>query len=300
MQISTSTFFRRQGENITDLKTQTAVLEEQIATGKQVTKPSDNPVTFSAISVLKAREARIQQYQNTAQSLTQRLSTEDSVLSQATNIMTRIQELTIQAGNDTYSPADRRAVGAEVQNLQDELVSLANTKTADGNYLFAGYLADQEPFKTKGGQTNYHGDTGRLSLTIGENTEMEVSSSGQEVFMAVKTGAGTSKSVFEIVKTITDALNAGKSPTGGLVDLQNAADHINGYHAITGARQSRINATEESLAADILATKSRLSALEDTDIEKAITEMKQKMTSLDAAQSSFVRISNLSLFNYLK
>jgi len=118
--------------------------------------------------------------------------------------------------------------------------------------------------------------------------------------MAVRTGGNTAKSIFEIVQTIANKLNAGESPSGSLTDLTSAADHINGFHAITGARLARINSTTESIQSDMLATKTRLSSLEDTDVEKAITDLKQKMTSLDAAQSSFVRISNLSLFNYLK
>ena len=300
MQISTSTFFRQQGENIVDLKTAAANLEEQIATGKKVTKPSDDPVSFSSISILKSRQARLEQYDKTSQDLTQRFSTEDSVLTQVNNILTRVQELTVQASNDTYSASDRKAISAEVQNLNDELVSLANTKTTDGSYLFAGYQANQQPFSTASGLTTYHGDTGRLSLTIADNTEMEVSSSGHEVFMAVKTGQTATKSVFEIVQSITDKLKNGENPSAGLSDMEAAQDHINGYHAITGARMSRINSAVEALNTDKLATKSRLSALEDTDVEKAITDLKQRMTSLDAAQSSFVRISNLSLFNYLK
>jgi flagellar hook-associated protein 3 FlgL len=300
MQISTNTFFRQQSENIVDLKTDAANLEEKIATGKQVTKPSDDPVSFSTISILKSRKARLEQYQKTSQDLSQRLSTEDSVLTQVNNILTRVQELTVQASNDTYSASNRKAIAVEVQNLNAELVSLANTKNTDGSYLFSGYLGDQQPFTTASNLTTYHGDTGRLSLTIADDTEMEVSSSGHEVFMAVKTGPSTTKSVFEIVQTITNKLKDGINPSDGLTDLQAVQDHINGYHAITGARMSRINSAVEAMNTDMLATKSRLSALEDTDIEKAITDLKQKMTSLDAAQSSFVRISNLSLFNYLK
>jgi flagellar hook-associated protein 3 FlgL len=300
MQISTSTFFRQQSENITDLKTQTAQLEERIATGKKVTKPSDDPVAFSAVSILKARQARLEQYDKTAQSLTQRLSTEDSVLTQVTNILTRVKELTVQASNDTYSTADRKAIAAEVTSLNSELVSLANTKTGDGSYLFSGYLANQQPFSTTNGLTTYHGDTGRLSLTVADDTVMEVSSSGHEVFMAVKTGGNSAKSVFEIVQTITNKLNSGETPSASLTDLQSASDHINGFHAINGARLARVNSTTDTLTSDMLATRSRLSSLEDTDIEKAITELKQKMTSLEAAQSSFVRASELSLFNYLK
>ncbi len=300
MQISTTTFFRQQSDNITDLKTQTAQLEEKIATGKQISKPSDDPVAFSAISLLKARKARLEQYEKTAQNLSQRFSSEDSVLTQVTNILTRVNELTIQASNDTYSSSDRKAIAAEVTNLNSELVSLANTKSADGSYLFAGYLANQKPFSTNNELTTYHGDTGRLSLTIADDSEMEVSSSGHEVFMAVKTSGNAAKSVFEIVQTITKKLNEGDSPSESLQDLQFAADHVNAFHAISGARMARVNSTTEQLNADMLATKSRLSSLEDTDIEGAITELKQKMTSLEAAQSSFVRVSELSLFNYLK
>jgi hypothetical protein len=55
MQVSTSTFFRRQTDTMSDLKTESAQLQQKIATGKKLALPSDEPVAFSEVSVLKSR-----------------------------------------------------------------------------------------------------------------------------------------------------------------------------------------------------------------------------------------------------
>lgn len=301
MQVSTSTFFRRQTETMSDLKTESAELQQQISTGKKIAVPSDEPVSFSEVSVLKSRLARLDQYTRTVDSIRQRISDEEATLSQISTVIIRIQELVIQGSTDSNSADDRKAIGKEVSGLMESLIAFANTKDFEGGALFGGYLVEGEAFTRKSdGTVIYNGDTARSERTINDDTQMEVTSSGSEVFMSVRTDNGDIKSLFEIVKGAADALEAGKSPVQAGGGLKNALDHITGYQAISGARLSRLDTQTEILDDLTLAAKSRLSILEDVNVEEAITELRKVLMNIDAAQASFVKIADLSLFNYLK
>lgn len=301
MQISTNAYFRNQTENLQDLKTQTVKLQEQISTGKQVNLASDDPVAFSDLAMLKARGARLHQYGRNIDVARQRLSLEEASLSQATNILTRLHELSIQGANDTLTAADRKLMSNEVQGLSKSLVALANTQDANGLPIFGGFQSAQ-PFQqaTPDGPVFYKGDAYEVEQVVGDHEKVTVGFSGHEVFDRVPMGSGPSKSVFDIVKSMGDALARGDSPATGKDEINAALDHITGQLALVGSRTAILDSAQEKLDSAKTATTAQISILEDTDMEKAISQLKQKLMVLDAAQASFVKIADLSLFNYLK
>jgi flagellar hook-associated protein 3 FlgL len=301
MQISTNAYFRSQTENIQDLKTQTIKLQETISTGKQVNIASDDPVAFSDLAMLKARGSRLQQYGRNIDVARQRLSLEESSLSQATNILTRLHELSIQGSNDTLNASDRKLMANEVKGLSKSLMGLANTLDANGLPIFGGFQSGL-PFQqsTTDGPVFYKGDAYEVEQAVGDHERVTVGFSGHEVFDRVPMGSGPSKSVFDIVKSMGDALANGDSPSTGKDEINAALDHITGQLALVGSRTAILDSAQEKLDSAKTATTAQISLLEDTDMEKAISELKQKLTTLDAAQASFVKIAELSLFNYLK
>lgn len=301
MQISTNAYFRSQTDNIQELKTQTVKLQEQIATGKQVNLASDDPVAFSDLAMLKARDARLHQYGRNIDNARQRLALEETSLSQSTNILTRLHELAIQGANDTLTAADRKLMANEVKGLAKSLLGLANTQDANGLPIFGGFQSDL-PFQqtTEDGHVFYKGDSYEVEQVVGDHERVTVGFSGHNVFGRVPVGSGPSKSVFEIVKALGDALANGESPATGKDYINAALDHITGQLALVGSRTAILDSAQEKLDAAKTATTSQISILEDTNMEKAISELRQKLTTLDAAQASFVKIADLSLFNYLK
>lgn len=300
MQISTTAFFRQNTENLQELKTQTVKLQEEISTGKKVNIASDDPVAFSDLALLKARDSRLHQYSRNIDIARQRLSLEESSLNQATNIITRLHELSIQGSNDTLSSADRKLMSTEVKGLQDSLYTLANTQDANGQPVFGGYQSGTAFEKTVDGAVVYKGDAYESEQAVGDHEKIVVGLSGHEVFDRVPMSGAQSKSVFEIVKAMGDALANGDSPATGKDEIAAALEHITGQLALVGSRTAILDSAQQKLESTKTTTTSQISILEDTDMEKAISELTQKMTSLNAAQSSFVKISELSLFNYLK
>lgn len=300
MQISTNAFFRQNTDNIQDLKTQTVKLQEQISTGTKVNVASDDPVAFSNLALLKARDSRLQQYGRNIDIARQSLSLEESTLTQATNILTRLHELAIQGSNDTYNAADRKLMANEVRGLSDSLFDLANTVDANGKSIFGGFHSGLPFEKASDGTVIYKGDSYETTQNVGDHETITTGFSGHSVFDTVPMGSGPSKSVFQIVQALGDALANGKSPATPSDDLSAALDHITGQMAMVGSRTAVLDAAQTKLDSIKTATTSQLSILQDTDMEKAISELTQRMTNLSAAQASFVKIADLSLFNYLK
>ena len=300
MQISTTAFFRQNTETLQELKTQTVKLQEEIATGKKINVASDDPVAFSNLALLKARDSRLQQYGRNIDIARQRLSLEEGSLTQGTNILTRLHELSIEGSNDTYSAADRKMMATEVKGLSDSLYDLANTLDANGQSIFSGFQSGGAFEKTVDGAVIYKGDSYETQQSVGDHEKIVVGLSGHEVFDRVPISGAQSKSVFEIVKAMGDALANGDSPSTTKDELAAALEHITGQLAMVGSRTAILDSAQQKLESTKTATTSQISILEDTNMEKAISELTQKMTNLSAAQASFVKIADLSLFNYLK
>jgi flagellar hook-associated protein 3 FlgL len=130
MQISTNAYFRSQTENIQDLKTQTVKLQEQIATGKQLNIASDDPVAFSDLAMLKARDARLQQYGRNIDVARQKLTLEETALSQSSALELLLIMMMVARCNTAYLPnADDACLvhrAAQLPTVSYEMVEQRN------------------------------------------------------------------------------------------------------------------------------------------------------------------------------
>lgn len=302
MQISTGQFFKSQTENLMDLKTGVAKLQQQIATGKQMEVPSDNPVAFSDAARLKHQLGKLDQYGRNMTNLMQRMKMEESTLSDATNILTRIQELSIQGANDTLSPENRKTIAGEISQLREALLQLANVKDSADQSIFGGFSGTTVPFvQDEQGNITFVGDTNVQSVEIADGVETKASGNGFEIFMQVQVpGQSGVKSVFQLIQDTVDQLNLGKTCSPQMGGITASLDQVNNAQMLAGTRMSKITRQQDALISAQTQTKAMLSLVQDTDIEKVVTELKQKMLSLEASQASFVKISDLSLFNYLR
>ena len=203
MRLSTLQIFQQGIDAILSQQANIARTEQQLATGRRVLSPSDDPV--AALQVLDISEdlQRIEQYQRNANLAEGQLALEDSTLDNVGNLIQRVRELVVQANNASQSPDTRASIATEIEGRITELRALANTRDANGEYIFAGYQADTEPFTIQGGATVYNGDSGQRFLQLGASTQVAVRDSGAKIFMQVASGNGT----------YSIAANAGNSGT---------------------------------------------------------------------------------------
>ena len=159
MKVSTGYFFDRALSQMTTTQNSLAQSQAQLSTGKKIIQVSDAPDQATAIQRLKSVIARQDSYENAIRTAQNRLNAEETALEATSTILTRLKELSIQGLNDTYGPKDREIIALEMQCLQEDLLSYANTQDVNGAYLFSGSRVFTPPFAMNSqGEITYQGD----------------------------------------------------------------------------------------------------------------------------------------------
>lgn len=157
--------------------------QEQISTGNRILTPADDPVASVRLLQLEQQQNILGQYDNNLSAAKSSLTQEETTLNSVTNILQRVRELTVQAGNGALSQADRQAIGNELSVREDELLSLMNSRNARGEYLFSGFQGKTQPFvRNPDGSYAYNGDEGSRKLQVASSLELQINDNGQEVF----------------------------------------------------------------------------------------------------------------------
>ncbi len=207
MRLSSAQIFQQGISAILNQQSKLQQTEQQLATGKRLLTPSDDPA--AAIQVLAITEGleRTDQYQSNGGVAQSQLAREESVLADVGNLLGRVRELVVQANNASQTPETRGSIGKEISARIDELRALSNTRDANGEYIFAGFQSRTEPFTVQGNVTSYQGDNGQRLLQLAQSTQVAVRDSGFDVFMSIPSGNG----VFDIK---ADNANSGTAVMG--------------------------------------------------------------------------------------
>ncbi|MFN3164587.1 MAG: flagellar hook-associated protein FlgL [Pseudohongiellaceae bacterium] len=190
MRVSTLTFYN---QGVTAMQNQQARLQKtelQIASGLRVSKPSDDPAAAVKVLDLKASLDSLDQYSRNSAIAEASLGFEESVVANVNNTLQRIRELSVQGNNSTYQDRDKQSIAQEIYQRLDELVSLANTRDSQGEYIFGGFKVDSPPFVKIDGEVSYRGDQGQRLLQIGDGSKVATRDSGLEVFERIRSGDG--------------------------------------------------------------------------------------------------------------
>jgi flagellar hook-associated protein 3 FlgL len=221
-------------------------------------------------------------------------------------MVVRIKEIAIQAASDTLGPADRKVLAVEMQGLRDQILSMANAQDSSGNYLFAGSRVDQPAFAENGfGDVTYQGDQTRMRVSVGDQRTVQLNRSGSEAFVRVvrtdAKGVSTGVGFFQALDQLTAAVQGSSrmDMQRGIGEMDALQNGLTLALAQVGTDMNVADAQTAVLEETRLSLKTTLSNIEDLDYAEAIGQMNKQMLSLEAAQSSFGKISKLNLFNYL-
>jgi flagellar hook-associated protein 3 FlgL len=182
-QQSVNTMMERQGD-LSDIQT-------QMGTGKRINQPSDDPVGAARAVELTHLGADTAQYQRNITSANARLGLEDQTLSSVSNVFDRVRTLVLQGMNATQTDESRSDIAAELVQLRGQLLGVANSKDAQGDYLFAGNRTSAAPFASQAGGVSYLGDQGQRMVAAGPGLQVATGDPGSAVFMDIPTGNGT-------------------------------------------------------------------------------------------------------------
>jgi len=188
--ISTGMMFNQSVNNMLGKQAKISQLEQQLATGKRLVTAADDPVAAGTAVNLDRAVAELEQFGQNANNVQNRLGLQENALSQAGDLMARVNELTIEANSSALTNDDRKAIAAELKSLHDSLLSLANSTDGSGRYLFAGAADDNAPFSIVNGKVVYNGDQTQRSVEVAADTFVADALPGSEIFMRIRTGDG--------------------------------------------------------------------------------------------------------------
>ena len=247
IRISTTQTFSQGTNAILENQSKVSETQLQLSKGTRILKPSDDPIGSAVALDLQKQIDNALQFIANGQVAETRLAVEETSLSNVTSILQRVRELSLQAANATLNQNDRKAVNVEIKARLDELVGLANTQLANGDYLYSGYRSNVKPFAVDGtGTVNYNGDQGIHLVNVNTSVQVESGHNGDQVFSSIKTGNGS-------FVTTADPTNLGagvisnavlEDPTSYVGDVYTVDFSTNGsgnlQYQITGANSGQV------------------------------------------------------------
>lgn len=307
MQISTNLMFDRAIAQMGQTKDRLGQTQLQLSSSKAILKPSDAPNKSASITRLKSAIERQNSFVESIKDTGNKLGMQETALKNASLVLVRMKELSIQAASDTLSPQDRKEIGIEVAGLRDELLSLANTQDVNGSYIFSGSRVATAAFSTdSSGAQTFQGDQTIGYVGVGQQREVDNNRSGTQAFSRVirtdEQGNQQSVGFFQVMNEFVTALqkNDPVALQRSVGELDTAQHGMTESIANVGSAMNVLDSQQAVAEENLLRMKSTLSDVQDVDYTEAITQMNKDMLALEAAQSSFAKISQLNLFDYIK
>lgn len=222
MRISTAWSQQLSFNGISSQQDKLSKIQQQLSSGLKISAPSEDPQAAARILDLDKAITKTEQYQSNIAATRGRLNLEGSALEAATNAIFTAKDLTIQAKNETLSSSDRLAIKAQVDQLIEEMAGIANTRNANGEYIFSGDLATVPAFAQNAttGEYVYQGGPQQRALQISPTRQVADGDLGFKVFENINSSSSAAdengkRSVFNTLKALSDGLNATFNPTHG-------------------------------------------------------------------------------------
>ncbi|MCP3736477.1 flagellar hook-associated protein FlgL [Sphingomonas sp. RP10(2022)] len=300
MQISTNLFYSNAASRLSKMNERASELQTQIATGKKLLKPSDDPAAAQQIAELDRRDADAQVYGTNMTLAGSLLEQADSVLKQINTQLTRATELATQAATGTQTDASRKIIGTELKSIVDSLVTLANTRNVRGQPLFGSVDGTKAVTDNGNGTFSFPANDTQVSeVPIADGQSVQATENAKRIF-----DLGGGDNTLAMLSRMAAALNAGGDVSAtmstSLDSLSKAVDQVANVEASVGARAARVDLQQQLLTTANTDRAELRGKLEQVDVTDAVVQLQQMMTALSASQASFTKLSQLSLFDYLK
>ena len=173
------------------LESNISTTQNQISSGLAFTTPAEDPAAAGEVDNYNQVLAQSQQYSANANAAQTSLNTEGTALAQVTSQLQSLRDLALEANSGTESSQNLAAIATQAQQIQQSLLSLANTQDGNGNYIFAGFDATTQPFALTATGASYSGDQGQLQVQIAAGQTVAAGDNGDAVFNQIKNGNGT-------------------------------------------------------------------------------------------------------------
>jgi len=276
--------------------------QQELSTGKSINQPSDNPSGAAMALQLNTDLSNLTSYSNNVTDGTGWTTAQSSALTDITNSVQRIRELTLEASNGTQTTADMQASAQEVNQLIEQIKQDANTQY-NGQYVFSGSATSTAPYQS-GSTDTYGGNTGQITRTIGPNTSLTVSSNLSGVLGNGQTASGQPAGdglLLNTLRNIADDMQSGNSSgvNTDLSQLDTNLNSLNGLSANVGAVQDRLQMASSRIQTLQTSDTQVLSNTQDADMATTEINFSTEQAALQAALQAGANIVQQSLMNFL-
>jgi flagellar hook-associated protein 3 FlgL len=210
--------------------------QNQMSSGLQFTTASQNPTAAGSVNNYEQALAQSQQYGTNASSAQTNLNTEDNALTQVQSQLQSLRSLALEANSGILTNSNLSAIATQAVQIQNSLLSLANTTNGNGEYIFGGFDAQTQPFTLSATGATYNGDQGQRQVQIAAGQTVADGDNGDVVFNQIKTGNGTF--------TVSAASGNTGSGVVGATTVSNPADYNGGTYAISFAAGGAYQVTQ--------------------------------------------------------
>ncbi len=283
--------------------------QQQLATGKKINRPSDDPTATDRAMLLRGTLSQQEQYQENIRDAGTWLTITDGALDEAYSVMNRARELGVRGANDTNNVDERNAMAEEVKQLREQLQVIANGEI-NGRFVFGGTMTIPQPTATPPFNMPYPDPVAPAT---------EIAYTGNDVLMDVEVVPGVTvpfntsgaaafgdpadpDRAFKVLEDLENVLRAGDSTqiSATIGRLDTAMGRVTTERAVVGARMNRLDLLEERYADSAISYKERLSETEEPEFADVVSKLMQQEQVYQASLAASSRIIQPSLLDYLR
>ena len=298
MRISTNTIYQSGTSKLSTLQSDQAKLQQQIATGRRILNPSDNPIASARALEVSHEKTVNTSFADTRKIAQLKLNTLEANLTSVTNLLVSTQSSLVGAGNGALSNNERKIISTELQGSLEALIGLANTQDASGNFIYAGFKSNTPAFTATATGATYNGDAQQQMLQVDPQRQMSINVTGDSLFQSggYDVFATLSNLVTLLNTPITNAATQAAFSSGlstAIGNLQGSVDNVLNVRTAIGTKLNELDSLDTAGTDRDLQYSQSLSDLQDLDYTAALSDLAKQQTIMEAAKKSFVSITCL-------
>ena len=309
MRVSTQQSYVSMTQSFNDLSSDLSHVVTQMATGKSILLPSDDPIAATRITQLNRQQSALDQYQTNIDSASAGMSQQESILDGVNNDLLAIRDDLLEAANGTNTAESLSSLGQDIQSMTEAMVSALNYQDEDGHYVFGVTVNDQPPIvavdEDGDGVTDsytYQGNDDHRQTTVSNGVEVDTN-------VAVSDFFGDSLDVLNTLTSLSKELqDPSVDPADPQVqsDIQNAIDTVDVASDALNASIATIGETQNTMSmlssaqTDITTSNDQLiSQLSDLDYGPASITFTGLEMAMEATLKTYSKVSELNLFSVI-
>lgn len=284
---------------INNARQKQAVSQEQLATGKKINRPSDDPFGAAVVLDLRNTQVSLEQFTKVADLANTSLTDADSALNSYQNLLDRVNSLLTQGLSDTSTFEAKKFIAIELDSISHDILKIANTRSSE-RYVFGGTQQDQPPFDPNISLANSNQGFSKLVQLEPNQPPVETEITASNIF------SNGTKSIFNILTDASAALKGTGDPVidkatlnTNLLELDGFIQQANSTITKVGKNLNQVQSALERLGQSSFSIEEQAQSIEAIDFAKTATQLVESGRVLDAILASSSTINKRSLIDFL-